>query len=225
MKLRQIFIVVLFISFILVGTASAFGLGDVMGKSSSASGGGDIDQFNENAKKSESLVNKSTQSLYDAIASKEDQAKVEEMIKKMNETADPKEKNKLQREVTAAQNAIVEKNAKDAQLTKEAATWDVKKKTHVSDALFNYALGAQQAGILVPKGKSIVSSVKSNPLNAAKMATKLDVALDSVTALGGIANGSVNTISALKTFMSAANISVKLPTSTTDKPKDMEGGI
>lgn len=219
MKLRQIFIVVLFISFILVGTAGAFGLGDVVGKSS---GGGDIDSFLVRAKTAEALVNASTKSLYEATASKEDQAKVEEMQKKMNEITDPQEKNKLQKELTETENAIVEKNAKDAELQKQAAVWDAQKKQHVSNAFFNYALGALQAGACVKDGKSIVS----NPANAMKAATKLGEVKDSLASLGGFATGSVNTISALKTFMSAANISVTLPTSTTEKAKEnIAGGI
>jgi ribosomal protein L10 len=74
----------------------------------------------------------------------------------------------------------------------------------------------------VPEGNNIISSVKSNPMQAVKLATKLDTAYESVTTLGGIAKGSVNTISALKKLMSAANISVKLPTSATEKAKPVD---
>jgi hypothetical protein len=223
MKLQKIFFIVLFISFISVGIAGAWGLPKGLGGAPSSSG--DIDSFLAKAQDSETLVNKSTESLYKAVANKEDQAKIELMQKTMKETTDPKEKNKIQREISESEMAIVEKQAADKGLQEEAAKWDDKKKENVGNAFYNFALGALQAGLLVPEGNNIMSSVKSNPANAVKLATKLDVAMDSVKTLGGIANGSVKTISALKSLMSAAKISVTLPTSINEKPKQIEGGI
>ena len=218
MKLRRVFLVGLFISFMSVGTASA-GMFDII--TGGGGGGGDLDTFLVRAKTSEALINASTKALFDATASKEDQAKAEEMQKKMNEENNPKEKNKIQRELTSTQLAIVEQKAKDQELQKEAATWDTKKKGHVANAFFNYALGALQAGLIVKDGQALVT----NPMNAVKAATKLGEVKDALASLGGIATGSVGTISALKTLMSAADISVKIPTNATEKPKVIEGGL
>ena len=224
MKLYRVALIGLLIGFLSLGTAYA-GMFDSLTKAatgSSSSGGGDIDSFLARAKESEKLVNASTQSLFSATASKEEKAKIEEMQKKMNETTDPKEKNKLQKSLTETQTAAIERKANDKELQANAAKWNDKQKQHASDAFYNYALGALQAGLLIPEGNNIISSVKSNPMQAVKLATKLDTAYESITTLGGIAKGSVNTISALKTLMSAANISVKLPTSATEKPKQVE---
>ena len=223
MKLRHIFFIVLCISFISVGTASAFGLPGLGVGSSSAAG--DPDEFLKKAQTSEKLIDASAQSMFNAVASKEDQARVEEIQKKMNETSDPKEKNALQREVTKTELAAVQERANNEELKKDAANWDAKKKEHVSSAFYNYALGALQAALLVPEGNNIVKSIKSNPVNAAKLATKLDSVTGSVTALGGIAGNSAKVIGALKTLMSAANIQIKLPTTASEKPKEIEGGI
>jgi|GEM_PF-664233 hypothetical protein len=226
MKLYRVVFMGLLITFLSLGTASA-GMFDSLtkkpgGASSASSGGGDIDSFLARAQESEKLVNASTQSLFSATASKEEKAKIDEIQKKMNETTDPKEKNKLQKSITATQDAEIQRQANDKKLQKDAAKWNDKQKQHVSDAFYNYALGAIQAGMLVPEGNNIISSVKSNPMQAVKLATKLDTAYESVTTLGGIAKGSVNTISALKKLMSAANISVKLPTSATEKAKPVD---
>lgn len=226
MKLYRVVLIGLCISFFSLSTAYA-GMFDSLtkssgGSSSASSEAGDIDSFLARAQESEKLVNASTQSLFNATASKEEKAKIEEIQKKMNETTDPKEKNKLQRSLTATQDAEISRQAHSKSLQKNAAKWNDKQKQHASDAFYNYALGALQAGLLVPEGNNIISSVKSNPMQAAKLANKLDTAYESVTTMGGIAKGSVNTISALKKLMSAAKISVKLPTSATEKAKPVD---
>ncbi|MDD3260088.1 MAG: hypothetical protein PHN97_11650 [Smithellaceae bacterium] len=214
MKLRRVFLIGLLVSLISVGTAGAGLLDMVTGGGGNA---GDLDTFLARAKLSEELINNSTKAMFNAIASDKEKAQLEEKQKKLNETSDPKEKNAIQRELTESQLAVLEKEAGNKELQKEAATWDDKKKGHVADAFFNYALGALQAGLIVKDGKALVT----NPMNAAKAATKLGEVKDSISSLGGIATGSVTMISSLKTFMSAADISVKLPTSATEKPKQV----
>ena len=165
MKLRRVFLIGLLVSLISVGTAGAGLLDMVTGGGGNA---GDLDTFLARAKLSEELINNSTKAMFNAIASDKEKAQLEEKQKKLNETSDPKEKNAIQRELTESQLAVLEKEAGNKELQKEAATWDDKKKGHVADAFFNYALGALQAGLIVKDGKARVT----NPMNAAKAATK-----------------------------------------------------
>ncbi|HQP26105.1 MAG TPA: hypothetical protein PLP16_13110 [Smithellaceae bacterium] len=216
MKLYRVVLLGLLISFLSLGTANA-GMFDslVQVAGGGSSGGGDLDTFIERAKLSEELVNNSTKAMFNAIASDKEKAQLEAQQKKLNEASDPKEKNAIQRELTESQLAVVKKEAGNKELQKEASAWNDKKKGHVANSFFNYALGALQAGLIVKDGKALVT----NPMNAVKAATKLGEVKDAISSLGGIATGSVTMISSLKTFMSAADISVKLPTSATETAK------
>ncbi|MBP7232727.1 MAG: hypothetical protein KBA28_12430 [Syntrophaceae bacterium] len=182
-----------------------------------SSGGGDLDTFLVRATTAEALINNSTKAMFNAIASDKEQAKIEEIQKKMNATTDPKEKEAIQRELTESQLAVIKKEAGNKELQEKASTWSDKKKGYVANAFFNYALGALQAGLIVKDGKALVS----NPANAVKAATKLGEVKDAISSLGGIATGSVDMISSLKTFMSAANIKVTVPKSATEKSVPM----
>jgi hypothetical protein len=217
MKIFRMLSVVLLISFLFLFTAcSMLGpLTQVAGGGSAADG--DLDTFIVRAKLSEELINNSTKAMFNAIASDKEQAQLEAKQKKLNATSDPKEKNAIQREITESQLAIIQKEAGNKELQKEAGAWNAKKKGYVANAFFNYALGALQAGLIVKDGKALVT----NPMNAVKAATKLGEVKDAISSLGGIATGSVTMISSLKTFMSAAKISVKLPTSAKEKPKQV----
>ncbi|HNV57165.1 MAG TPA: hypothetical protein PLZ82_07510 [Smithellaceae bacterium] len=216
MRLNRVIIVGILFAVLSLGTAYA-GLFDAVTSiaGGGSSGGDDLDTFLVRAKTAEELINNSTKSMFKAIASDKEQAQLEAKQKKLNETTDPKEKEALQRELTESQLAVIKKEAGNEELQKEASKWSDKKKEHVANAFFNYALGALQAGLIVKDGKALVT----NPANAVKAATKLGEVKDAIASLGGIASGSVTMISSLKTFMSAANISATIPKTATDKPK------
>lgn len=216
MKLYRVVIVGMLFVLLSLSTAYA-GLFDAVSSiaGGGSSGGGDLDTFLVRVKTSEELINNSTKAMFNAIASDKEQAKIEEIQKKINATTDPKEKEAIQRELTESQLAVIQKEAGNKERQKEASAWSAKKKGHVANAFFNYALGALQAGLIVKDGKALVT----NPANAVKGAMKLGEVKDAISSLGGIASGSVTMISSLKTFMSAAKIKVTLPKSETEKPK------
>ena len=204
------------------GTAGAWGIPTIPGitGASSSSSYGDPDAFLEKAKNAEALIDKSADSLYKAVASKEEQAKMEELQKKLNETTDDKEKNALRQEITESEMATIGKRAKDKQLQKEASKWDAKKKEMVSTAFYNFSLGALQAALLVPEGTNMATSISNNPVNAVRLALKVTSIWEAVKTIKGILGGTANVIGAMKPLMSAAHIEVKSPSSAAEKPKD-----
>ena len=215
----------------IAGTAGAWGLPSIPGLptipglSSGSSSSGDPDAFLAKAKRAEALIDKSADSLFNAVASKEEQAKMEEMQKKLNETTDDKEKNALRQQITESEMATIEKRAQDKELQEEAKNWDEKKKKLVATAFYNFSLGALQAGLLVPEGTSLATGIASNPYKAVTLAFKIKSVWESIKTIKGILGGTVNVISNLKTLMSAANINVKAPSSATETPKDASAEI
>lgn len=206
------------------GIAGAWGL-PVAIPSLSTSSSADPDAFLAKAQRSEALINQSSDSLFKAVASKEEQAKMEELQMKLNETTDDKEKNALRHQITESELATIDKKAKDKQVQEEAKQWDANKKAHVSNAFYNFSLGALQAGLLVPEGTSIANSIASNPVNAARLAIKLNTVYDSVKSIGGILGNTTKVIGAMKPLMTAANIKVKSPATATESPVDASKDI
>jgi hypothetical protein len=205
------------------GIAGAWGLSNALSAATYSSA--DPDAFLAKAKKSEALIDKSSDSLFKAVASKEEQVKMEELQKKLNETTDDKEKNALRHKITESEMAVIEKQAKDKEIQAQAKNWDDKKKEQVSNAFYNFSLGALQAGLLVPEGNSIASSIASNPVNAARLALKLNSVYASVKSIGGILGNTTKVLSAMKPLMSEANITVRSAATATEKPVEVAGGL
>lgn len=208
--------------------AGAWGIPSFPGSSLlpiSTSASADPDAFLAKAKNAEALIDKSSDYLFRAVATKEEQAKMEEMKKKLNETTDDKEKNALRQQITESEMATIDKRAKDKELLANAEKMDSKKKEQIGNAFYNLSLGSLQTAALVPEGASIASSIQNNPANAVRLALKLKSVFESVKTLGGIGSNTTKVISAIKPLMSAAKIEAKQPSSAADKPKEIEGGI
>ena len=219
MKVKTLF-ATLTLGLAVAGTAGAWGLPAALNSFSSPSASADPGAFLEKAQKSEALIDKSADSLFKAIASKEELAKIEELQKKLNETTDDKEKNAIRQQITESEMATITKRSKDKQLQREAKNWDEKKKQQVSNSFYNFSLGSLQAAALVPEGNSIAKSISSNPANAARLGLKLNSVVQSVQSIGGILGNTTKVIGAMKPLMSAAKIDIKVPSSASEAPKD-----
>jgi hypothetical protein len=224
MKIR-IALTALVLGLATAGIAGAWGIPSIPSSPISTSSSADPDAFLAKARNAEMLTDRSVDSLYKAVASKEEQEKMEELRKKLNETTDDKEKNAIRHQITESEMATVEKKSKDKQTMEEAKKWDEKKKKHVSDSFYNLTLGSLQAAALVPEGTSIVSSVSGNPASAARLGLKLGAVKDSVSSLGGIVSNTAKVTAGLKPLMSAAKIEAKAPSSASEKPKDASDQI
>jgi hypothetical protein len=220
MKMR-VSLAVLMMSLMTYSSAGAWGIPSIPGTGGGSSATGDPDAFLVKARASEALVNKSAEQLFSLVTSKEEQAKAEEQKKKIDETTDAKEKNALIEEKRSSQLAAIGKAAADKGLETEAKKWDANKKKQAAASLFNLALGGKMAADLVPQGQSLASSIKSNPM----MLTKVNSLIEAVKSLGGIGSGTMKVMTALPPVFSAANIDVKLPATSTEAPKNIEGGV
>lgn len=209
-------------------TAAAWGIPTLSGRPAlpiSTSSSGDPDLFLAKAKSAETLVGKSSDLLFKAVATKEEQARMEEMKTKLNETTDDKEKNALRQQITESEMATIEKRSKDRELLEKADQMDSKKKEQIGTAFYNLSLGSLQTAALVPEGTSIANSITNNPANAVRLALKARSVYDSVKTLGGLGSNITKVLSAIKPLMSAAKIEAKTPSSSSDKPQPMEDGI
>ena len=208
---RKASLVVLVMSLMICGSAGAWGLPSIPGIGGGSSAG-DPDAFLAKAKASELLVNKSADQLFCLIASKEEQARVEEQRQKINATSDEKEKDALTRDLASSECATINKAAADKNLQAEAKNWDAKKKKLAAASLFNLALGGKMAADLVPQGQQMAGAIKSNPL----LLTKVGSLLEAVKSLGGITVGTAKVMTSIPPLFSAADIQVKLPTSSAE---------
>ncbi len=226
MKSRATLLTVALISLLTCTTAFSAGWLDVLNSlSSSAPSGADPDTFLAKAKVAEGLIDKSSDSLFKAVASKEEEAKMEEMKQKLNETTDDKEKNALRQQITESEIATIEKRGKDRELQEQAKQWDENKKQHVGNAFYNFSLGSLQAATLVPEGTNIANSISNNPVNAVRLVFKLNSVYEALKTLTGIISNTAKVMGAMKPLMSAANIEVKSASVATESPREIEGGI
>jgi hypothetical protein len=218
MKTR-LYMAVMLMGLLACGNAGAWGLPSVSQLAGIGGGSaGDPDAFLAKVKASEMLVNKSADQLFCLVASKEEQAKVEEQKKKIESTSDAKEKNALIEEKRSSELAVISNAAADKALEAKAKKWDEKKKKLAADSLFNLALGGAMAAELVPQGQNLASSIKTNPT----LLVKVGSLYEAVKSLGGIGIGTVKIVKTLPPVFSAANIDVKLPTSSAETPKPTE---
>lgn len=209
----KILLIVVMVCLFFTNSYGAFGLPGI-GKGSSKPAG-DPDSYLAKAKATEELVNKSADLLFALVGSKEAQAKIEELQKKLAGTTKPEEQKAIMQEKRDSQMAEISRAAGDKKLEAEAKEWGDQKKKQGAAALFNMGLGALLAKDLVPEGQNIAKSLQSNPTMLGKAAT----ILESVKTLGGIVTGTGKVITAVPPVFSAAKIDVVLPKTTAEKEK------
>ena len=190
----------------------------------------DIDAFIAKEQNFENQIGKIADSLFKAMASDEEIAKMNEMKKRLNETTDDKEKFALRQQITESELATIEKRAKDSELQQQAKNWDARKKKHVSDSWYNFSLSILQGTVLVLEGTNLVNTytmrANKDPVGTGIILTfKLPAVTVALKSMVGILDNMRTTGRALFTFMSEAQINAKAPTSAAEKPREIEGGI
>jgi len=204
---------------VVFGCSSAWGWGlPSLPTVGGGSGGGDPDAFLAKAQVAEALVNKSADQLFGLVSSKEAQAKVEELQKRIDGTTDSSEKGQLIQEKQKSELAALEQAKTDNKLVEEAKHWDAQKKKLAASALFNLSLGGKMASDLVPQGQQVAASIKSNPL----LVTKINSIYGAVKSLTGIGSGTVKVLGAIPPIFKAAKIDVNLATSSAAKPQSTD---
>ena len=152
--------------------------GGMLGGMLGGGGGGDIDgrvkSFVDGSNQLKNLVVNSLSAINAAYASDSDAAQIRAKADAYAKATDPKEKAALAAEIVKTESAKLEELSKSADAVEKTKKLDTTKRKQVMDSLVNFGIGALQAITLTDTGKSIVSSVGSNPMNITKVAPVTD---------------------------------------------------
>ena len=168
--MKKIVPVVVFTVLTFFGTASNAqfgGLGSLLGGFSSAAGGGveaQVKSFVESSNQINTLIFTSLMAINAAYSSAEESAKISTELKAFTEITDPKERAAKVAEVQKTQTAKLEELIKSSDAVERTQKLDDAKQKQVLASVGNFAIAGLQALKLTITGKSIVSSVSSNPL-------------------------------------------------------------
>jgi hypothetical protein len=219
--------IVLSISMMLGLSAShalAFGLPKIPGAGalSAVTGGGtavDVDGFMAKAALTNQLFKESRTQLALMMGDKTQVAELQALLDTLKTTSDPKEKDAISQKIQAINEQVMTagKADQDAVAARLAAASD-ESKAKAKAAAANFALAALQATELAPAGQSALSSLTSNPVQAAKLATKIGSIKTLIADISGIVGNSTMALTELPSIMSKAKIPVTMPTSAKDAP-------
>ncbi|NBX76114.1 MAG: hypothetical protein EBQ92_06130 [Proteobacteria bacterium] len=222
--MKKLLTVCLLVSAFAVQTANAefggvpgIGGGD---KKGGGDAGKDIKSFLEKAKKAEGLMSKTISSLVGVIVSTKEMGAIKAAIKAQNSKISPRELDA--KSILEGQSKLEEKvstPAQEAAISKLSA----KKKEALGNAIHNFILAGLKDKELVENGKDIVSSVSSNPMEAAKMAGQLGSVKDTISSLTSQMEKAVGITPKLVEWAKANNITPSIPSSSSEevKPADI----
>ena len=188
--------------------------GGLLGGSKSDSKGAsaaDVDGFLTAA--ADSLIRKSSDTLFSAVASKQEIDKYNEDLTAANALTDPKEKDAAIKKAQDDSQAVLAKEDFAKKTDELKKTADAKKKQQVGAAIYNFVLGALKDKELLDRGQGIISSISSNPMMVTKLGKVKDV-------VGSISSqmGNVSTIaSGIQKMTSVVKLD-SLPTKASDQP-------
>lgn len=204
--------------------ALAFGLPKIPGAGmlGAVTGGGtavDVDGFMAKAALTNQLFKESRTQLALMMGDKTQIAELQALQATLNTTSDPKEQDAISQKIQAINEQVMtaSKADQDAVAARLAAASD-ESKAKAKAAAANFALAALQATELAPAGQSALSSLTSNPMQAAKLATKIGSIKTLITDIKGIVGNSTMALTELPSIMSKAKIPVAMPKSAAEAP-------
>lgn len=208
------------------GQAQAFGLPKIPGAGAlgAVTGGGtavDVDGFMAKAALTNQLFKESRTQLALMMGDKAQVAELQALLDTLKNTSDPKEREALLQKIQVVNEQVLAagKADQDAVAARLAAASD-ESKAKAKAAAANFALAALQATELAPAGQSALTSLTSNPVQAAKLATKIGSIKALITDITGIVGNSTMALTELPSIMSKAKIKVEMPKSAASKPEE-----
>jgi hypothetical protein len=136
-------------------------------------GGGDVDAQVKSFVVGSSQVNEmvvvSLSAINAAYASDSEAAIIRAKVDAYVNATDPKEKSALAAEVVKSESAKLDEFTKSANAVERTEKLDASKRKQVLDSSLNFGIAALRAALLTDTGKSIMSSVGSNPMNVIKV--------------------------------------------------------
>ena len=211
-----------FVLFTLPAHAQFGGLGGLLGGGSSGGGAGDIDgqvkSFVDGSVQINNLVVSYLSAINAAYASDSDAAQIRAKADAYAKATDPKEKDALAAEIVKTQSAKLEELTKSTDAVERTKKLDATKRKQVLDSLVNFGIGALRAVGLTDTGKSIVSSIGSNPMNI----TKVVPVKDALPLLADAISTSTKVIPGYYKVLRGANIEPPKVTAETKPVTDLK---
>lgn len=206
--------------------ASAFGLGDLKaavpgaGGSAHAVSAGDIDLFIKTAQDADQMIGAASDYLIKAVGDQQVVAELQAKMTAANSIADPKEKEAaIQKakddEATALQKSLASKETQD-----KIATMNKDQLGKFGAASYTFMLGVLKDKQLASDSSGLVSGVSSNPM----LVTRLPDLKNVASSVSSQVANSVKIGEGLVQLAQAGKITA-LPTSASDKPKEIKGDI
>ncbi len=179
----------------------------------------DLKGFFAQAKATNAMFLQSRTALASLLASKKDSDELKAKQKSLKTTSDLKEKEAIQKEITALSNAVLEASQKDEAATVEKlAALNAEQKKYLLDSATNFVIASLAARELVVGAKQVSTSLMTNPASLTNTGMSLLDAKNVVGDITGIAKNSTLALVEYPKLFKKAGIEFKLPTSSAEKP-------
>jgi hypothetical protein len=160
------------------------------------------------------LLDKSSSSLLEAVASKDELDKINALKKAASEAKDDKAKKELQLKIETETNAVLKAANYDQLAANLAKENNAKKTAGIGNAAFNFVLGVLKDKELLDTANAVMDGAKSNPM-ALKDIGKVKDVVSSIS-------GQMAAMTAITTNLPklAKVAKVEMPKSSTESPKE-----
>ena len=189
------------------------------GASTSAISGDALDATIKNYGAAQQLVQKSSNSLAQALLSKDKATEFEAKLDAANKISDPKEKESALNQIALDEQVALAKVAESKETVDKLKAENAKMKTSVANAGYNLALGGLKYADMLSAAKSAVSSLTANPTAAAKYANQFSALKDMVSSLPDSISTLGTTSSQVVKLFQSAGVKLPMPKSANDTPK------
>ncbi|MEN8291233.1 hypothetical protein [Acinetobacter radioresistens] len=215
-----------------MGTSSIYaGFGSLSNLSSSlsesitgvSSSNMDLNGFFTQAKATNAMFIQSRTALASLLASKQDSDELKIKQKILKTTSDLKEKEAIQKQIIALSNTVLETSQKDEEATvAKLSALNVEQKKHLLNSATNFAIASLTARELALGAKQVSTNLISNPTGLTNTGMTLIDAKGLVNDITGIAKNSTMALVEYPKLLKKAGIEFKVPTSSSDKPKNLD---
>jgi hypothetical protein len=183
----------------------------------------DMTGFFTQAKATNAMFIESRSALASLLASKKDSDELKAKQKSLKSTSDLKEKEAIQKQIVAMSNAVLEASQKDEEATvAKLSSLDEQQKKLLLDSAANFVIASLTARELAIGAKQVSTSIMMNPMSLTNTGMSLMDAKNVVGDITGIAKNSTMALVEYPKLFKKAGIEFKMPTSSSDKPKNID---
>lgn len=191
--------------------------GGLMGgglKSATSSNASDVDAFLKTAEEADALIRKSSDILFQAVATKQQLDAHADVVKAANAMTDPKEREAALKKASDDQQALLAKVDYAAKSEEMKKSMDAKKSAQVSASIYNFMLGMLKNKETLDRGQGIIASISNNPMAISKLGKAKDVVSSVSSQMGNLSS----IASGIQKLSSVVKLDA-LPTKASDVPK------